>query len=154
MERGGIWRWPLCALVWIAAIGTIPQPSVRLTNEQPTGSVAIGAETVRAQPRVASLTIVDVVNAEQTPVSVVAWIEWPSRGRRGDVRSPLGTLGLFPPDRGGRFALDASSAFAALARDTAADRENVRLGLELRRVHGERAWTSIAMTVTVEWRRE
>ena len=143
--------------------GEAPKPSAQptkvvLTNDHPEGVFIIAPEVLAARPPVLALTFTRVVNPAKTSVQMLVYLSYrPGAGAKSPaapVKIPLGNVGLYPPDRPAGFLLRASAAFAKIqaASEKASD---VRLQLEMKRIHADKPWTPIEVTVAPpEWRDE
>jgi hypothetical protein len=66
----------------------------------------------------------------------------------------VGNVGFYPPDRPAGFLLRSSRAFAELKRSTTKP-SDVRLSLEIKRLHESKPWTQVEITVAPpEWKSE
>lgn len=129
--------------------------SVRLTNDHPTGYFILDPETIASAPPVVAISLTRVVNPGGTPFQLFVYFIYESgAGEKGRTRIPIGNFSLYPLDRPGGARLRASNAFRQLkvARPKPTD---VRLMLELKRIHENRPWTQVEVTVAApEWRAE
>ena len=127
------------------------QPTqVVLTNEHAEGSFPIAPEILASPPPVLALSIPLVINPEKTPFQVFVYLSYqPGLGakhRVEPVKILLGNVGLYPPDRPGGFLLRASTAFAKLNTASPQPAE-VRLLLQMKRIHPTKPWTQVEVTV-------
>jgi len=130
-----------------------PAASVTLTSDHPAGSFAIDAETLKDAPPILTMRVTQVVNPGRMAFQVFVYLTYRSGAGR-DKQIPIGNVGLYPADRPAAFALRASNAFAQLkaASSTATD---VRVQVEMRRLHEAEPWTAVAVTVAQpEWKAE
>lgn len=128
---------------------------VTLTNERPAGYFPLDPETLASAPPILGVTITRVVNPGKTPFQVFVYLSYQSgAGRTEPEKIRIGNFGLYPPDRPAGFLLRSSQAFRKL-KSLSSSPTDVRLLLEMKRIHGTRPWTSVEVTVAApEWRRE
>jgi hypothetical protein len=127
---------------------------VELTNSRPTASFTVSADTLVSSPPVLALSFPRVVNPANTPFAVFVYFSYRPGEKAGTalVRILLGNGSLYPADRPGGFRLRASAAFAKLKAAKATD---VRLVVELERLHPAEPWTQVEVTVAApQWRGE
>jgi len=135
------------------------QPTrVTLTNDRPTGYFPLDPETLASVPPVLAVTITKVVNPGETPFQVFVYLSCqPATGEKGRTEPQkilIGNFGLYPADRPASFLLRASPAFRKL-KATSPKPTDVRLVLEMKRIHETKPWTSIEVTVAPpEWQSE
>jgi hypothetical protein len=136
-----------------------PAPTrVTLTDDHPEGFFLIPPEILSSPPPVLALNMTQVVNPAETPFQVFVYLSCrPGSGAARQskaVKLLVGNVGLFPPDRPARFLLRASTAFRKL-KATNPNPADVRLLLEMKRIHETKPWTRVEVTVAPpEWRRE
>jgi hypothetical protein len=125
---------------------------VTLTNDRPAGYFPLDAETLASAPPFLVLRITRVVNPGRTPLQIFVYLSYPPpAGRTEPERTLIGNFGLFPADRPARFLLRASPAFHKL-KTTCSKPTDVRLLLEMKRIHPKEPWTSIEVVVAPpEW---
>jgi hypothetical protein len=116
--------------------------SVTLSPEHPAGSFPIDRETVAGTPAVLRVSVTNVMNPARTPIGIYVYLS-PAGG--GAERILVGNFALFPPDHPGGFMLGASKSWAEL-RSRGYSGE-VELRVELRRIHPEKPWSSVEVTV-------
>jgi len=130
-----------------------PTP-VTLTQERPSGYFPLDRETLASAPPVLAVTIIRVVNPGQTALQIFIYLSYRQRvGEKGtELRKILiGNVGLYPPDRPAGFRLRASSAFRQL-KAASPNPAEVRLRLEMKRIHETRPWTPVEVIVAPpEW---
>jgi hypothetical protein len=126
--------------------------SVTLTNTDPVGYFPIDPQTLAAAPPVLEIRVTKVVNPAKTSIQLLVYLFYqPGTGRAGPEKILIGDVGFYPPDRSAGFALSTSKAFDQL-RATHAKPTNVRLLVELKRIHEPAPWTTVAATVAPpEW---
>jgi hypothetical protein len=129
---------------------------VTLTNERPTGYFAVDPETLVAAPPVLALKVTRVVNPSRMPFQVFVYLSYDSgreeKGRTGQIL--IGNFGLYPADRPAGARLRASNAFRQL-KAASSKPIDVRLRLEMKRIHEESPWASLEVTVAPpEWQDE
>ena len=126
---------------------------VTLTSDRPTGYFPLDAERLASAPPILALRITRVVNPGLTPFEIFVYLSYPpGDGRREAERILIGNFGLYPPDRPAGFLLRASTAFRKL-KTTGSKPTEVRLLLEMRRIHPKEPWTTVEVDVAPpEWR--
>jgi hypothetical protein len=132
----------------------VPVAPAALTNSRPEASFAVSPETVAGSPPVLALSFTRVVNPAQTQLQIFVYLSYlPAERREGaPVRIPLGNVTLYPADRPGGFVLRASDALGKLKAAKATD---VRLVLEMKRIHPAEPWSQVEVTVAPpQWRTE
>jgi hypothetical protein len=131
-----------------------PAP-LTLTNERPTGYFHLDPETLASAPPILTVRITRVVNPGETPFQVFVYLSYQSgAGRTEPEKILIGNFGLYPPDRPAGFLLRASTAFRKL-KTTGSRPTNIRLLLEMKRIHPKSPWTPVAIAVAPpEWRDE
>jgi hypothetical protein len=122
-----------------------PEP-LELTNSRTTGSFAVSPETLRSAPPVLALRFPRVVNPANTSFAIFVYLSYrPGEGKDApSVKILLGNGSLYPADRPGGFLLRSSAAFAKLKAAKATD---VRLVLEMKRLHPAEPWSRVEVTV-------
>src|SRR5215475_13417486 len=126
--------------------GTQARPeSIELTNNQTTGSFAVSPDIVASAPPVVGLNFPRVVNPANTAFSIFVYFSY--RTAEGMSASPekvlVGNASLYPADRPGGFRLRATAAFATLKAVKATD---IRLIVEMKRIHPAQPWTKVEVT--------
>jgi hypothetical protein len=137
-----------------------PTPVV-LTNDRPTGSFPIGQETLASAPPILALTITKVVDPGQEAMGFFVYLSFRSSASSSGANNQpasqkilIGNFSLYPADRPGGFLLRASTAFNKL-KAASSKPTDVRLVLEMKRLHETKPWPSVAVTVAPpEWRDE
>jgi hypothetical protein len=127
---------------------------VILTNTRPEVSLPVPAATVASSPPVLALHFTQVTNPAGTPFQILVSLSYhpADKSTARPVRILLGNVALYPPDRPGGIVVRASSAFRKL---NAAKAKDVRLVLEMKRLHPRTPWSSVEVTVAPpEWRTE
>jgi hypothetical protein len=120
-------------------------PSVTLTQAHVSDSLPIDLKAIPKDAQAIQVTVTNVKNPAATQVSVYVYFSTANQTRKGQQKL-IGSFSLYPADRGGNFILNASEAARLLqANDAAA--KNARLVFELRRIHEERPWTPVEMTI-------
>jgi hypothetical protein len=128
--------------------------SVELTNSQTQGSFAVSPDTLASSPPVLALSFTRVVNPANTPFVVFVYLTYRPGGapRAAPRKILLGNGSLYPADRPGGFRLRTSGPFAKLKAAKATD---VRLVLEMKRLHPAEPWSQVEVTVgPPRWRSE
>ncbi|HMD98694.1 MAG TPA: hypothetical protein VKM93_15350 [Terriglobia bacterium] len=128
-------------------------PRVMLTNDRPSGYFPIDQQTLASAPPILVVRITSVVNPDRTPFQVFVYLSYQSRaGQSEPERILIGNFGFYPPDHPSAFLLRASTAFRKL-KTTSSRPTDVRLLLEMRRIHEAKPWTPVEVTVAPpEWR--
>jgi len=131
---------------------------VTLTNDHPEGSFLIAPEILASPPPVLALAITQVINPNNTAFQLFVYLSYHPGAE--EKRSPVpakilvGNVGLYPPDHPGGFLLRSSTAFRKL-RAANSNPADVRLLLEMKRIHEGTPWTPVEVTVAPpEWRTE
>ncbi|HXJ91988.1 MAG TPA: hypothetical protein VMT20_03805 [Terriglobia bacterium] len=127
---------------------------VKLTNTRPEASFPVPAATLASSPPVLALHFTQVTNPSETPFQIFVFLSYrpAEEGVAGPVRVLLGNGALYPPDRPGGLIMRASSAFRQLK---AAKGMDVKLVLEMKRLHPQTPWSPVEVTVAPpEWRSE
>ena len=127
---------------------------VILTNTRPEASFPVPAATLASSPPVLALHFTQVTNPSGTPFQIFVSLSYQpaQQGATGPVRILLGNGALYPPNLPGGFVMRASSAFRKLKAAKATD---VRLVLEMKRLHPQTPWSPTEVTVAPpEWRNE
>jgi hypothetical protein len=120
-----------------------------LNPAHPAASFPIERETLASSPPILRVSITKVVNPARTPVGVYVYLS-PSQGSGETL---VGNFALFPPGHPGGFLLGTSKAFAEL-RERGYTGE-VRLRIELKRIHPAKPWTPLEVRVAPpQWLRE
>lgn len=139
------------------ASGQAAPHRVTLSNDDPEGSFVIPPEILAKPPAVLALTMTQVINPAKTPFQVFVYLSCQpgsaETGRAAPAKILVGNVALYPPDRPAGFLLRASTAFRKLkaARSNPTD---VRLLLEMKRIHPAKPWTRVEVTAAPpEWRR-
>ncbi|HEV2426335.1 MAG TPA: hypothetical protein VGZ29_16025 [Terriglobia bacterium] len=125
-----------------------------LTNTRPEGSIPVPAATLVSSPALLALHFTKVNNPSRTGFQIFVFLSYQpaQEGAARPVRVLLGNEAFYPPDRPGGFVVRASRAFRELKAAKATD---VRLVLEMKRLHPQTPWPSVEVTVAPpEWRNE
>jgi hypothetical protein len=131
---------------------------VTLTNDHPSGFFSIDAKTLAESPAVLALRITKVVNPQRTGVGFSIYLSLlrvaglGSEAEREKIL--IGSFGLYPPDRPAGFVFPASEAFRQLrATKTPSKSGEVRLFIEMKRLHERNPWTRVEIVVAPpQWR--
>lgn len=132
----------------------VPEAQAALTNSRPETSFAVSPETVASSPPMLALSFSRVVNPAQTALQIFVYLSYVSAEKRESppLRIPLGNVTLYPADRPGGFVVRASGALGKLRAAKATD---VRLVLEMKRIHPAEPWSQVEVTVAPpQWRTE
>ena len=127
-----------------------PEQVVTLTPEHPAASFPINRETLAGSPPILRLPVTEVVNPARTPIGIYVYL---CPARKSAEKLLVGNFALFPPDHPGAFLMGASKAWADLrSRGYPGD---VGLRVELKRIHPEKPWTRLKITVAPpQWLRK
>lgn len=132
-----------------------PATQITLTAERPAAYFPVAPQTIVNQPSTVELKITGIVNPGKTALEISAHLSY--RSATGDTtprKMLIGSFGLYPVDQPGVFQLRSSAAFARLKAATKQP-VDVRLLLEMRRLHQSQPWGAVAVTVAQpEWRTE
>jgi hypothetical protein len=128
---------------------------VTLTNDRPTSSFALDAQTLASAPAVLKLTLTKVVNPAKLPFEIFVYVSYQAdndaKTSTGKEKILIGNFGLFPPDHPATFSLAAFDAFRTL-KAKSLKATGVRLLLEMKRIHESAPWTHVEVTVArPEW---
>jgi hypothetical protein len=126
--------------------------SVTLTNANPSGYFPIDRETLGVAPPVLNIRVTKVVNPAKTAIQLLVFLYYqPGAGRTKPEKILIGDVGFYPPDHSAGFVLSTSKAFDQLKATHEAPTD-VRLLVELKRIHERNPWTSVEATVAPpEW---
>ena len=123
-----------------------------LTNMQPVGRILVPAEIRSAPLPYLEIPLSAISNSERMPFSIFASLE---RRHHGAVqRIVLGNFTPYPADQTGSFMLRAAKGFEKL-KEMGPDLEGDQtfLLLEMKRVHADKPWASVRVTIApVHWR--
>ncbi len=131
---------------------TPEQPTaITLSNVHPAGEFSLDPQTVAAAPPVLALKVTKVANPADTAFQLFVYLFYQSAS--GAQKILVGNVGFYPPDRPAGFLLRSSRAFEELKNSKAAG--EVRLQLEIKRLHEAKPWTPVEITVAPpEWKPE
>jgi hypothetical protein len=130
------------------ASGTMPVAPLKLTNAHPSGTFRIPQETTAAAPSVLSLSVVEVVNPEKTPVEIFVYLVRSEEGPTPKEKTLVGQFGLYPADHPASFTLRLSGAFQNLqAAGLSLKSARVELELELKAINKGKPLTKVELTV-------
>lgn len=137
----------------VAANEEVLRPVV-LTNQQPAGSFPVAREIIASKPPIVFVSITRVVNPGITPFEIWVHLSFENRKRSsGEKRVLVGNFSLYPPDKTGGFQLNAADAFRTL-EEAGKEQGEVRLEVEMRRIHDWKRGTPIEVTVSPPvWRK-
>lgn len=129
--------------------------AITLSNVHPTGEFPVDPQTVAAAPAVLALKVTNVVNPAGTAFQLFVSLTYqPAVSPSATKKIPVGNVGFYPPDRPAGFLLRSSRAFGEL-KHSGARPDNVRLSLEIKRLHESKPWTPVEITVAPpEWKSE
>ena len=137
---------------------TGPNQEVRrpvvLTSQQPAGSFPVAREVLASKPPIVFVSITRVVNPEMTPFEIWVHLSFENgKSASGREKALVGNFSLYPPDKAGGFQLNAADAFRTL-EEAGKEQGEVRLEVEMRRIHEMKPWTPIEVTVSPPvWRK-
>jgi hypothetical protein len=132
----------LCSTGGCAQSADEQAKAVTLNPEHTVAFFPIDRETLVTAPPTLRISVTKVANPARTPVGIYIYLSPSTKG--GEVVL-VGDVALFPPDHPGSFLLGASKAFAGFR--TQGRSGGARLKIELRRIHPERPWTPLEVTV-------
>jgi len=132
-----------------------PAAQITLTTDHSAAYFPVAPETVLNRPSTLAVKVTRIVNPDRNAFQIFVCLIY--RSAAGDAaphKILIGNFGLYPVDQPGAFQLRSSGAFARLK---AASRQpiDVRLLLEMRRLHETQPWTPIEVTLAQpEWKTE
>jgi hypothetical protein len=125
-----------------------PPPPLTLTSDRPTGSFPVSPQTLAAAPRILSVSISEVSNPEKTPFEVLVYFSPQAAAHVEPRKILIGNFSLYPPDQPAGFLLSTSQSFQKLqAEGPLAKSTSVRLLIEIKRLHENKPWTPLAITI-------
>ena len=127
---------------------------VKLTDSHPGASFEVSADVLGSSPTVVALSFTRVVNPARTAFAIFVYLSYrPAEAAdAAPLRILLGNGTLYPVDRPGGFRLRVSAAFGKLKAAKATD---VRLVLEMKRIHPAEPWSHVEVTAAPpQWRSE
>lgn len=126
-----------------------------LTNDHPAGSFSLSPATLSSAPSILRVSITRVRNPARTPFEIYVYLTAAEVKNRCQPKKVLvGNFSLYPPDHPGGFLLSTSTAFHKLeAAGTLSPASDVRLLIQMKRIHEAKPWTPVEVTVAPpEWR--
>ncbi len=127
-----------------------------LTETQPVGRIQLPGNVWAAAVPFLEIPIARISNSEEMGFSILVYLEWtrPTAGPDSAQKIRIGNFTVYPPDRPGSFLLRASECFDKLRQMGAnVKTDHLVLLLEMKRVHPNRPWSPIRVTVaSVRWR--
>jgi hypothetical protein len=123
-----------------------PLKAITLTNDRPAGDFPVDPHTAASAPALLRIRVTKVFNPGKIPFQVFLYLSTSEAAGSKAEKIPVGNVGFYPVDQPGAFQLRASTAFAKLkaANPKAKD---VRLLLEMERLHPDQPWTPVEITV-------
>ena len=130
-------------------IEELPAASVlTLTNDQPKKSLPIKAGELASDAEVLEVSITKVKNPGMTPLSIFVYLSDSAKGKSESELHLVGNFSLYPPDQPGKFLLSAAPELRNLLLSVgAAKGHDLRLVFELKRIHENRDWTPVEVTI-------
>lgn len=123
-----------------------------LTDKQPLSRMQI-PPSVRAAPQpYLEIPVSRISNPQATGISIYVYLEWTRAGGPAE-KIVLGNFAPYPANQAGTFMLSASTGFEKLKQMGASlEQDHVVLLLELKRLHPNRSWTPVQVTIApVRW---
>jgi hypothetical protein len=120
---------------------------VILTNQLPAGSFPVAPEILASKPPILFLSITRVVNPDMTPFEISVHLLPENKNGVSRPRVLVGNFSLYPPDKPGGFQLSAADAFRTLEYG-GKEQTEVRLLVEIQRIHETKPWTPIEVTIS------
>jgi len=127
--------------------------TVTLTDAKPSGFFPLPEKVLASAPRILSLTITKVVNPAGTALDIAVYLSFEPASATGRTtgrreRILIGNISLYPPGHPAGFLMPVDEAFGKLeAAAPASHSSNVRLLIEMRRVHARIPWTPVELVV-------
>jgi hypothetical protein len=124
-----------------------PQASLTLSDEHPEVSFPIDSQTVSAAPAVLELKVPSVFNPARLGFHLLVYLTFDFvavKNKREKVL--IGDAGFYPADRPAGFQMRSSKAFAKL-KAAGSKATDVRLLLEIRRIHDAESWKPVKVTI-------
>jgi hypothetical protein len=129
--------------------------SITLTDRRPAAFFRVSRETVSDAPPVLHVLVPRVVNPAGTALLVEVYFTVEPAGGAAALpprRISVGHFAFFPANRGSGYVMNTSTAFRELKSMSAAN-EEIRLWFELRRLHPEKPWTKVEVSIAPpEWK--
>lgn len=149
---GSLFLGGVCAQGKRPESGQEQAASIELTNSHPKSSFAVSADVLARSPSVVALSFTRVVNPARTAFAIFVYLSYrpPEAVDAAPLKILVGNGSLYPADRPGGFLLRVSAAFGKLKAAKATD---VRLVLEMRRIHPAEPWFQVEVTAAPpQWR--
>jgi len=138
---------------------TLGKAAATLTSDSPSASIPVDVEMLSKAPPILALTITKVVNPKNVGLGVSVYLSYlPPTGSAGtEARRKkilVGNFSLYPSIRASGFLLRTSEAFSKLrAAGAISQSSDVRLLLEMKRIHEKKPWSHVELVVApLEWR--
>jgi hypothetical protein len=130
--------------------------SVTLTHEHPVNSMPVEAEVLSGGSEILEVEITKVVNPASTSVAIFVYLSRATKTKSEAEKNLVGNFSLYPPDRPGKFLLNAGPALHKVAPgDTSSMANDVRLVFEMKRLDETVAWTPVELIIAQpKWRSE
>jgi hypothetical protein len=144
----------MCVTAGLFAQGMQDAGMLTLTVEHSSGSFPVPKSALATAASQLEITITDIVNKDSTPFSVFVYLDEEGNPSTKTKRTVVGNFSVFPPDRPGKYLLNARKALEK-AREWEVGQAGgeVRLKLEMKRVHESRPWTDVEVKVaTPQWK--
>ena len=120
--------------------------SITLTQEHISDSLPIDVKAIPNDAQALQVPVTKVHNPESTQLSIYVYLALPKATTVKEQRKLIGNFSLYPADRGGKFIVSAGDAVRLLKGKGAAP-ENAQLVFELKRIHEDKPWTPIEITI-------
>jgi hypothetical protein len=128
-------------------------PVVTLTDKHPSSSSPVPASVPAGDSKVLEVVVTKVVNPNMTPVTIFVYLSDSKKDKPEPEQNPIGNFSLYPADRPGKFLLNAAPAINRASGSAATSKSEMRLVFEMKRIHENKAWTSIEVTIgPPKWR--
>jgi hypothetical protein len=132
-----------------AAPEAAPRPALVLDAASPVTRLPVPASLLESPSAVLEVPVEGVENAAMIPFSIAVFLEWSPPGG-SPRRAEVGRFSVQPSDRAGRYALDATGAFAQAAAEGGAE---MALVFELEPLREGQALDGLRVQLgPVEWR--
>ncbi|MCM3901391.1 MAG: hypothetical protein ND866_06775 [Pyrinomonadaceae bacterium] len=127
---------------------------ITLTKERAVNSFPVTPQTLAAAPQILEVSVTKVVNPEKLPVAIYVSLSPAGEKAVPELEKiPLGNFSLYPPDRPGKFLLQATAAFDKLKGAVAPKANEVRLVLEMKSLDAKESSAPVEVTLAPpQWR--
>jgi hypothetical protein len=116
----------------------------------------VEAEVLNGDSEVLEVEITKVVNPARAPVAIFVYLSKANKSNSEAEQNLVRNFSLYPPDRPGKFLLQAGPALHKVSSgDTTSKANDVRLVFEMKRLDETVAWTPVELTIAQpKWRSE